>query len=115
GTILGADIVALAHTLGRIMVLPKSLQQRFIGNPCRVECDQHDFVVASRPRADFLVGGVRGKAARVSGRRHVDTVAELPELALGAPETAHSEQGGRDALRERRLQSVPGYDMGSGG
>src|ERR1700720_4747138 len=71
--------------------------------------------MAGRPRADFLVGGVRGKAARIPGGRHMDTVAELPELALGAPETAHAEQRGRDAPWERRLQSVPGYEMGSGG
>src|ERR1700730_432345 len=115
GAILGANIVALPHPLGRIIALPKSLYQRFIGNLCRVESDQHDFVMASRPGADFLVGGVRGKAARVSGRRHMDTVAELPKLALGAPETAHAEQRGRDAPWERRRQSVPGYEMGSGG
>jgi len=66
--------------------------QRFIGNPRRVESDEHDFIMAGPPGADLLVGGVRGKAARVSSRRHVDTVAELPELALG-------------------MQSVPGYEM----
>src|ERR1700730_14571959 len=71
--------------------------------------------MAGRPGADLLVGGVRGEAARVSSRRHVDTVAEFPELALGAPETAHAEQRSLDAPRERRLQRVRGYEMGSGG
>src|ERR1700730_1791610 len=70
GAILRANIVALPHPLGRIVALPKTPKQRLIGILGGVESDQPDFVMAGRPGAPFLVGGVRGKTARVSRRRH---------------------------------------------
>src|SRR5712691_2778837 len=42
GAILRADVVALAHALGRIVGLPKRLEQALVGDPARVEDHQHD-------------------------------------------------------------------------
>src|SRR4030088_807682 len=67
-----------------------------------------------RPGANLLICGIWGKAARVANRRQMDASTELPEFALGAPETSHPEQGGLDFWRKRRLKLMPGDKMGFG-
>src|SRR4029079_18330625 len=54
--VLGADIVALAHALGRIVVLPEALQQRVIARLLRVEDDEDNLGVAGAGAADLGVG-----------------------------------------------------------
>src|SRR5437588_141288 len=70
--------------------------------------------MAGRPGADFLISRIWGKAARVANRRQMDASTELPEFALGAPETSHAEQGGLDFWRKRRLELMPGDKVGFG-
>src|ERR1700681_2438832 len=50
GAVLGADIVALAHALRRVVALPKRLKQRLVGNLFRIVHHQHHFVVAGAAR-----------------------------------------------------------------
>ena len=90
GAVLGADVVALAHALGRVVALPEQAQQLVVGDLLRAVDHEHDLVVAGAPAADLLVGGVRRVAAGVADRRRVDA-RRLPEAALGAPEAAQPE------------------------
>src|SRR5262249_10464351 len=106
GAVLGADVVALAHPLGRIVVLPEDAQQRLVAGGLRVEDDAHHLVVPREPTTHFTVGRVRRESSGIADRRGVDP-RRLPELALGAPEAAHAEQreleagGGRRGARGR--------------
>src|SRR3954447_20367260 len=99
--VLGADVVALAHALRRVVVLPEQLQDRLVARLLRVEDHQHDLRVAGLRGADFLVRRVRGVAARVAGRGRVDA-GRLPEDPLRAPEAAHAEHRLLETVRERR-------------
>jgi hypothetical protein len=57
GAVLGADIVALAHALRRVVALEERLEQRLEGDDLRVVSHEHDLVVPRAARADLLVGG----------------------------------------------------------
>src|SRR3954467_14520665 len=89
-SILRADVVPLPHALRPIVALPERLQQLVIRDLLRIEHHEHDLVVPGQPGADFPIRRVLGVAARVSGRSRVDAW-QLPELLLGAPETAEPE------------------------
>src|SRR5262249_33829887 len=80
-----ADVVALAHALGRVVALPEDLQQRVVAHHRRIEDNTHDLVVAGEAGADFLVGGVAREAPGVpdGGGEHAG---HRPEFSLGAPE-----------------------------
>src|ERR1051326_3261571 len=80
--ILRADVVALAHALGRVVVLPERLEQPLVGDSARVENHQHDLVVPGAPVADSLAGRIGGDPAGLAGRRDEYILAELPKLAL---------------------------------
>src|SRR4051794_13232698 len=99
--VLGAHVVALAHSLCRVVVLPEALQQRLVARLLRVEDDEHGLGVARPRAADLVVGRVRREAARVPDGRRVDT-RRLPEDALRTPEAAQSEHGLLEARPERR-------------
>src|SRR6266516_5173103 len=87
-SILRADIVALAHALRGIVVLPKDLEQILVADRFRIEDDQYHFGVSRHSAAHFAVRGVRRVAGGIthSGRIHTR---KLPKLAFGAPETPH--------------------------
>src|SRR4029453_11069635 len=87
--VLGAHVVALAHALGRVVVLPEELQHLLVAGLGGVEHDEHGLGVAGPRRADLLIGRVAGVAAGVADRRGPHAVG-LPEDALGAPEAAHA-------------------------
>ena len=59
--------------------------------------------MAGQPGAGFLIGRVGGQAAGIADRRDPDALG-LPEQALGAPEAAHAEIGGLQALGIGTLQ-----------
>src|SRR5205814_898981 len=59
GAILRADVVALAHALGRIVAFPERLEQPLVGDFRRVVDHEHHLVVAGAPGADLLIGRVR--------------------------------------------------------
>src|ERR1700688_4456770 len=88
GPVLRADVVALAHALGRVVVLPKGFQELLVGDFLRIVDDEHDFVVAGPPAAHLVISGIRRMAAGIADGGYVDAVAELPELALCTPEAA---------------------------
>ena len=46
GSVLGPDVVPLAHPLGRIMVLPEDLQQGLVGGLLRIVPHHHNLVMA---------------------------------------------------------------------
>ena len=89
-TVLGTDVVALAHSLGWVMQLPEHRQQFFVADLVLVIHHQDHFGVAGQARADFLVGRVGGEAAGITHRR-ADHAFTLPELAFRAPEAAQAE------------------------
>src|SRR5450759_1329980 len=109
GTVLSADVVALAHALRRVVALPERLEQRLVGNLFRVVDHQHHLIVAGASRADFLVGRTGRQSAGIADGGDLDArisrpFAKLPEFALGAPEAAKPEQRLLRALRIRPLQ-----------
>src|SRR3984957_11912219 len=55
GTILGSDVVALAHPLGRVVALPENLQQPVVGDFLRIEHHKHRFGMSGAARTDLLV------------------------------------------------------------
>src|SRR5262249_7618086 len=80
--ILRADVVALAHALRRVVVLPERLQQTIVVDLLRVEHDEYHFGVTGAARANLFIGRVRRVAAGIADRCRVDALAKLPELAL---------------------------------
>src|SRR3984893_8915612 len=111
--VLGPDVVALAHALRRVVVLPEHAQQVLVRDLGRVEHHQHRLGVAGGAAADLLVGGVRGVAARVADRGGVHAGC-LPELPLRAPEAAQAEDGALGAGREGRLEPGSVDEVGVG-
>src|SRR5678815_1576345 len=85
----GADVIALAHALRRVVVLPEDLQDVTVADDARIEDDPHDFRVPGGAAADLFIGRVRRRAAGIAHRRRIDALG-FPELALGAPEAALS-------------------------
>jgi hypothetical protein len=110
GAVLRADVVALAHPLRRVVVLPEELEDRLEARGRGIPDDQHDLVVARPRRAHLFVGRVRRLPARVAdgGRPHAR---RLPEDALGAPEAAHPDHERLEALGPRRRGRVAQDDM----
>jgi hypothetical protein len=114
GTVLAADVVALAHALRGVVALPEGLEQRLVADLRRVEYDQHHLVVAGAARAYLLVGRVWRDARGIAHRRHPDPLAHLPELALGTPEAAQAEHRRLQALGVRPLQRPLVEEVGLG-
>ena len=110
GAVLRADIVALAHPLGRVVRLPEDLEQHVVGHPGRVENGHDHLVVPGAPGADILIGRVRCVTARIADRGGPHT-RQFPELALGAPEAAEPEQRALHALGEGRCHRLPVDEM----
>ncbi len=98
------DVIALTHALRRIVTFPKRLQQLLVGDFSRIEHHQHRFGLTGTARTHLLVGGVGGMAAGIAHRSGIDAIAEFPEFALRAPETAEPEHRLLQTLRVGRLQ-----------
>src|SRR5208282_5915294 len=88
--ILGADIVALPHALGRVVALPEQFQERLIAGDFRVVNDEHGLGVPGASAADLLIGRVGGGTAGVADGGDPDPQ-RLPEYPLGPPEAAKPE------------------------
>src|SRR5450756_636724 len=114
GAILGADVVALTHALGRIVTFPERLEQLVVGGLVGIEHHQHHFGMAGAARANLLVSGVGGVAASVAYRSGEDAIAELPEFTLRAPEAAEPEHRLLQALRVGWLQRMTVDEMAPG-
>src|SRR2546430_1251879 len=98
--VLAADVVALSHALGRVVVLPEHLEQVGEGYPGRVVHDLDDLGMPGVAGADLLVRGVRRVPAGVPDRRG-DHAGDAPEHLLGTPETAPAEDDEPGALQPR--------------
>ncbi len=101
-----AHVVALPHALSWIVVLPEDLQQLLIRNLGRIERNQHHFVVAGAPGTRLFIGRVGRPPRGVSNHGRHDARG-LPELALGAPKTAHPKHCDLDAIAKGRLKRRP--------
>ena len=97
GAVLGADVVALAHALGRVVDLEEPLHQVGVGDDGGVEDDPDGLGVAGPAGAHLFVRRVRGVAAGVADGGRVDP-GDLPVDLLGAPEAAEAEDGDLEAL-----------------
>src|ERR1041385_6077558 len=85
--VLRAHVVALAHALRGVVLLPERLEQVAVGDAAGVVDHAHGLGVAGAARAHFLVRGVGRGASLVADGGGEHAIA-LPELALGAPEAA---------------------------
>src|SRR5579859_4104289 len=86
GTILRAPVGTLAVHLGRVVILPKDLQQIGITDFRRIELDFDRFGVARAVGANFLIGRVLGVAADVADARWTNS-RDLSESGFHAPKT----------------------------
>jgi hypothetical protein len=111
--VLGADVAALAHALGRVVVLPERLEQGLVGDHARVEDDLHHLGVARATRADLLVGRVRRDPRRIAGGGDIDA-GDLPEHPLHAPETAHGQHRHLHLVGIGTLQRMAVDEVGFG-
>ncbi len=115
GAILRARVIALPHALRRIMRFPEQGQQLAEGDFRGVVDHLDHFRVAGHAGADFLIGRIGGSAAGIADGGDVNAISRLPELALGAPETAHAEDHALHALGVGRGQRAAIDEMGLGG
>ena len=92
------------------MALPEAAEQLVVGDVGGSVHHQHHLVVPGAPGAHLLVGGVGRVPAGVAHGRGVHAV-RLPEVALGAPEAAHAEDGALGALGERRLERSAEHEV----
>src|SRR5581483_9574810 len=99
--VLRADVVALPHALGRVVVLPEEAEDLLVARHLRVEDDEHGLGVAGAAGADLFIGGVRRVAARISDRGRVHA-GGAPEDALGSPEAPEADDSLLEALGEGR-------------
>src|SRR5829696_8869879 len=95
--VLRACVIALSHTLRRVMGLPEHLEQIPVRDLLRIEDDEHGLGVPGSSAADLLVGRVWGKASRVADCCRVNAV-DLPEFTLGPPEAAETKDRGARTL-----------------
>ena len=101
-SILCAHVVALAHALRGVVRLEERLEQRLVAHLAGVVDHADHLGVTGATRAHLFVGGIGRKAAGVSHGRG-DHARDLPELALGAPETAQAEHRFLEPARGRLL------------
>src|SRR5581483_8313419 len=99
GAILRADIIALPHPLGGIVALPKCLQQFLVRDFLRIVDHQHNRVMPGAPAADLFISRVRGLTRGITNRGDMDSIAQLPELALGTPEASEAKDRCLQPLR----------------
>ena len=112
--VLRADIIALAHALGRVMALKEQFHEVREGDFGGVEDDLDDLGMAGAAGADFFVGRVRGDAAGIADTGQPDALG-LPEDPLGAPEAAEAENGRLVSGRGVGLDRAAVDEMGRGG
>ena len=98
GTVLGADIIALAHALGGVVTLPEDPQDVLEGDLFRAIDDAYNFVVPGQAAADFLIGGIGCRARRITHGGDVHA-RQAPEQALRSPETTHADSDHPRILR----------------
>src|SRR5215213_5615031 len=108
--VLRACVIALSHTLRRVMGLPEHREQFPVRDLLQIEDDEHGLGVPGSSAADLLVGRVRCEASRVADRRRVNAV-DLPEFTLGPPEAAEAEDSGAHTLGEGRLEGCAEHGM----
>src|SRR5215217_5031767 len=99
--VLRAYVVALAHSLCRVVGLPEHREQVSVGDLLGVKGDEHGLGVPGTAAANLLVGRVRCEASRIADRRRVNAV-DLPELTLGTPEAAEAKHRGAYTVGEWR-------------
>ena len=96
-SVLGPDVIALTHTLSRIVVFPERGEQLVVRDDTRIKHDENDFGMTCHPSAHLPVRRVNDTSTGVSDCRDVDA-GQLPKESFCTPEAAHSEY---------RLTSIP--------
>src|SRR5208282_2454011 len=108
--VLRADIVALAHALGRVVTLPEELEQAGVADQLGVVDDEHRLGMARAAAAHLLVARVRRRPAGIADGGHIDAFL-LPEAALGPPKAAEAEDRLLEPGRERRGERACAYEV----
>lgn len=91
GTILGADIIALAIEGGRVMDAEKDFQKFSIGNDGGIKCQVNDFGMSGGAAADRFICRMCDAASHVSGFDRLHAV-DLVEHRFQAPEAASGQR-----------------------
>lgn len=104
GAVLGADVVALAVTLGGVVGLEGDFHEVLEGDLGGIIDDADDLGVAGAAGADLAVGGVRGVAAGEADGGGGDAGGLSKEL-FDAPEATETEEDcwARDVEKRRRV------------
>src|SRR5918999_194779 len=102
-TVLGATIIALAHTLGRIVRFPEYLEQFLIAHTLRIETHQHYFGMAGQAAADLLIDRIRCKSPGITHRCGINAL-QFPKRAFCTPKTAQPKHRHFHAFREWGLE-----------
>ena len=90
--VLRAGVGTLAVEGGRVVGVPKKVDDFLVGNFRRVVGDLHDFGVSGSAGADLLVGRVFGLSAGVAGDNG-DDAGEAFVNGFDAPEASSAEGG----------------------
>ena len=87
-TVLCAHVVALAHSLSRVVVFQEDSEDRLGRDLIGVVGYSNGFGVSGASRAHLVVNGVRGETAHLpdGGLQHSVGV---PKQLFGSPKTAH--------------------------
>ena len=87
-TVLCAHVVALAHSLSRVMVFQEDSEDRLGRDLSGVVGYSNGFGVSGASRVHLAVGGVRGETAHVPDGGLQYSVS-VPKQLFGSPKTAH--------------------------
>src|SRR5829696_2910775 len=108
--VAGADVVALAHALRRVVGLPEHLEQRVVGNLARIEDDLHRLGMAGQSGAYLLIGWIGRHPADAADCRDPHA-GQVPERFLRTPIAAEREICGFAPLRIGALELAPVDEM----
>src|SRR5262245_37002877 len=90
-TVLRAYVRTLAIQRGRVVILPKHIEQLAVGYARGIKFDLDHFGVTGSIGADVAIGGVRKRAAHVADRG-IDNSGNTPESSFDPPEAACTER-----------------------
>lgn len=109
-SILCADVISLAHSLGWVVAFPKYAQHIAVTGHTRVEHDQHYLGMPGRSGTDLRIIRIRRRAAGIPCGSRVNARG-FPEVTLRTPKATQREYGLLQVLIERTSQAGSVYKV----